>query len=149
MYGISQNPTTKNCIVVFENNCYLRNYCANCGKKYTNTQFRWCKPCQINYLKENFTSRDEKIDNLIQEMQLKINDCKDIIFEWIPYNQFNEFKEIGKGGFFGTVYLAKWKDGPLRWSFKKYEYIRNSTDKIVDLVYLNNLDITNESLNEV
>src|SRR6266498_2176294 len=90
--------------------------CEQC-KKYTNVEIKWCKLCQINYLKENFnnwTSGNEKIDNLIQEMQLKINDYKDIIFEWIPYNQFNVIK--GKGEFS----LATWKNGPLLWDKSKY-----------------------------
>ena len=53
-------------------------------------------------------SGNEKIDDFIQEMQLKISDYNDIIFEWIPYNQFDEIKEIGKGGF-ATIYSAIWK----------------------------------------
>ena len=44
-------------------------------------------------------------------MQLKIDKYSDIIFEWIPYNQFSDIKEIGRGGF-ATVYSAIWKDGP-------------------------------------
>src|SRR5437016_2546512 len=85
-------------------------YCEKCGKEYTNIikKYKWCQPCQINYLKKNFTSGNEKIDNFIQEMQLKIDEYSDIIFEWIPYNQFNKIKEIGKG--------AIWKDGPLYYS---------------------------------
>ncbi|GBB86967.1 hypothetical protein RclHR1_13410003 [Rhizophagus clarus] len=35
-----------------------------------------------------------------------------VIFEWIPYDQFVGIKEIGKGGF-STVYSAMWKDGSL------------------------------------
>ncbi|RIA85657.1 kinase-like domain-containing protein [Glomus cerebriforme] len=38
-------------------------------------------------------------------MQLKINSPFDIAFEWIPYSQFSEIIEIGKGGF-STVYSA-------------------------------------------
>ena len=41
------------------------------------------------YLKENFTywtSENKKIDNFIQEMQLKTDYY---VIEWIPYNQFN------------------------------------------------------------
>ena len=121
-------------------------YCEKCGEQYIGISNKWCKPCQINYLKENSTSGDKKIDNLIQEMQLKINDCRDIIFEWIPYNQFDGINETGN---FTISHSVIWKDGPLRWSYEKYEYTRNSADKIVDLVHLNNLDITNESLNEV
>src|SRR5215210_5765724 len=78
---------------------------------------KWCKPCQIDNLKGNFTnwtSGNEKIDGFIQEMQLKINTHKDIVFEWIPYNQFSYIKEIRRGGF-ATVYSAIWKDGPLKY----------------------------------
>jgi serine/threonine protein kinase len=35
-----------------------------------------------------------------------------MIFEWIPFDQFNDIKEIGKGGF-STVYSAIWKNGLL------------------------------------
>ena len=45
-------------------------------------------------------------------MQLKIDSLSDIVFEWIPYDQFSDIKEIGRGGF-ATVYSAIWKDGPL------------------------------------
>ena len=38
-----------------------------------------------------------KVDNLIQEMQLKIKNIRDIIFEWIPYNQFSDIEEIEIG----------------------------------------------------
>jgi hypothetical protein len=38
----------------------------------------------------------EKIDNFIKEMQLNIDDYNDIVFEWIPYNQFNGIEEIAK-----------------------------------------------------
>src|SRR5438874_13234362 len=89
--------------------------CNKCGEKYTDVVWKWCKPCQIDNLKGNFmnwTSGNEKIDGLIQEMQLKINKYRDIVFEWIPYNQFSNIKEIGKGGF-ATVYSAIWKDGKL------------------------------------
>ena len=53
--------------------------------------------------------------------QLKINHYNDIIFEWIPYNQFSDIKEIGIGGF-ATVYSAIWKDGPLKYDEDNYEY---------------------------
>jgi hypothetical protein len=61
--------------------------CEKCGEKYSNkyhASYKWCKPCQIDYLKTNFknwTSGSENIDNLIREMQLKINFPKDIVFE--------------------------------------------------------------------
>src|SRR5213082_1971754 len=62
----------------------------------------------------NWTSRNEKIDNFIQEMQLKIDKWNDLVFEWIPYNRFSDIKKTGSGGF-ATVYSAIWKDGPLNY----------------------------------
>jgi hypothetical protein len=78
MYGLSQNPDTKDYIIVLENG----KYCEMCGEIYTNLNYKWCKPCQINNLKCNFanwTSEDKIIDELIQEMQLKIKNYGDTI----------------------------------------------------------------------
>src|SRR6266487_1904886 len=102
--------------------------CKKCGKEYTDEYWKWCKPCQIDNLKGNFTnwtSGNEKIDGCIQEMQLKIDHAADIVFEWIPYNQFSNIKEIGRGGF-ATVYSANWKDGPLEFNTSSKKYIRKS-----------------------
>ena len=125
--------------------------CKKCGEEYTNKRFSWCKPCQIDNLKENFTnwtSGNEKIDELIQEMQLKIDRYNDIVFEWIPYNQFSDIKEIGRGGF-ATVYSAIWKDGPLNYDYYNQEYTRNSNFKVALKCLHNSQNITNEFLNEV
>jgi hypothetical protein len=60
----------------------------------------------------NWTSGNEKIDEFIQEKQLKIKEHDNVLFEWIPYNQFNKIKETGRNDLI-TVYSAIWKDGPL------------------------------------
>jgi hypothetical protein len=81
----------------------------------------WCKLCQINNLKNNFTnwtSGNETIDNLIQEMQLNINNQNNIV-EWILYDQFYDIKELGKDEL-TTTYLAIWKNGPLRHNYDIY-----------------------------
>ena len=39
---------------------------------------------------------NEKIDNFIQGVRLKIEFASDIVFEWILYNQFSDIKEIGR-----------------------------------------------------
>ena len=106
IYGISQNPHTKDYyIIVIHNEYDFKIYCEKCDENY---KFNgWCKPCQINGLKSktNWSSKNEKIGNIMQEMQLKIDNQTNLIYEWIPYNQFNDIKEIGKGGF-ATVYSA-------------------------------------------
>ena len=125
--------------------------CKKCGEKYASVRWKWCKPCQIDNLKGNFTnwtSGNEKIDELIQEMQLKINSYNDIVFEWIPYNQFSDIKEIGKGGF-ATVYSAIWKDGQLTYDNDNEEYTRISNQKVALKCLHYSQNITNEFLNEV
>jgi hypothetical protein len=126
---------------------YLEYYCEKCGNE---SGKMWCKQCHINQLKSNFaswTSGNEKIDDFIQKMQLKINTYDDVIFEWIPYNELVEINEINENDGFAT---AIWKEGPL--SYKRYEkkWIRKSCGKKVYLKYLHNSqDITDALLNMV
>ena len=121
-------------------------FCEKCGERCTD---QWCKSCEINELKKNFskwTSGNKKVDYLIQEMQLKINSYNDIIFEWIPYNQFNDIKEINGD----SSYSAIWKDGPLYYCFHKMEYVRKCADQKVILECLyNSQNITNDFFDEV
>jgi hypothetical protein len=79
-------------------------------------------------------------------MQLSIHNYKDVIIEWIPYDQFNDIKKLSN-----EAYSAKWKDGPLLYDdYYKDKYIRNSANKAIILKYLvNSQNITNEFLNEM
>jgi hypothetical protein len=52
-----------------------------------------------------------------------------IIVEWIPYDQFNDIKEIGKNNSI-TVYSAIWKNGPLYSVDWNNEYIRDSNKEV-------------------
>src|SRR3954452_6788441 len=84
-----------------------------------------CIQCLRNKLKSNFinwTSGNTKIDNFIQEKQLKVDSRYDIIFEWIPYNQFNNMEEMDKDGFT----TAKWENGLLHYQYYEDEWIRIS-----------------------
>src|SRR6266542_5199956 len=144
MYGITQNPDTKDYILVLQ----FGKYCLCCNKIYTNIGSKWCKPCQINNLRINFTnwtSGNEKIDEFIQKMQLKIKKPNDIIFEWIPYNQFNDINEIVKYDT-GTAYSAIWKDGPLYWCGL---YRRDSYNKVGLKCLYNSQNNINEFFNKV
>ncbi|UZO24698.1 uncharacterized protein OCT59_016993 [Rhizophagus irregularis] len=146
IYGISQNPDTKYYIMVFQNM-----HCKYCGEYLNHYRNLWCKSCQINFLKENFenftnwTSGNKKVDDFIQEMQLKINDCGDIILEWIPYNQFIDVKELGKQDF-STVYLAKWKDGPLKYNRYTARYERNLNEVFTLKCFYNSQNMIDEFL---
>ncbi len=76
-------------------------------------------------------------------MQLKIVEYNNAIFEWIPYNQFDNIKEINI-----TLHSAIWKDGPLY--YYKEKYGRKSGNGKVVLKYLyNSQNITNELLIKV
>ena len=87
------------------------------------------------------TSENEKVDNLIQEIQLSINHPFDIVFEWIPYNQFKNInKEIDKENL-TTVYSAIWKNGPL--SFENKWTRRSDTNVALKCLY-NSQNITYE-----
>ena len=127
-------------------------FCKNCSEKYTHINYKWCKPCQTDNLKENvtnWTSGNEKIDGFIQEMQLKINHRNDIVFEWIPYDQFSDIEEIGRGGF-ATVYSAIWRDGPLDYDDGTEKNLNLTPNHEVALKCLHDSqNITNEFLNEV
>jgi hypothetical protein len=82
-------------------------------------------------------------------MQLKINSPWDIVFEWIPYNQFSDIKEIGRDGF-ATVYSAIWKDGQLIYDENTEVFVKTSPNQKIALKCLHNSqNINNEFLNEV
>jgi serine/threonine protein kinase len=101
---------------------YFDKHCEKCDEWYANVKVKWCRLCQ--------SSGNEQIDDFIYEKQLTTNQ-HDIV-KWIPYNQFTDIKEIGKGGF-ATIYSAIWKN-----------------NKKIALKHLHNSqNIVNEFLNEV
>jgi hypothetical protein len=120
IYGISKNPNTNDYILVLNNS--------------------------FNIIK--WISGNKKIDDFIQEIQLKMNKRDDIIFEWIPYSQFNEIKETDKNGFM-TVYSAIWKNGPLYYIDKYNIYARDFNKKITLKCLHNTQNIIDEVLNKV
>ena len=115
IYGISQNPDTKDYIMV---------------------------------LQDIYYSGNKQIGELIQEMHLKIDDFTDIVFEWIPYNQFDNIEEVSKGDF-ATIYSATWKNGPLNYDRFHGKYTRKSDKKVALKCLHNSQNITNEFLDEV
>ncbi|UZO23266.1 uncharacterized protein OCT59_015610 [Rhizophagus irregularis] len=145
-YGISQNPDTKDYILVLHE-IYFNIYCLKCDEKYTDKIYKWCKPCQIDFLKSSFTnwtSGNKQIDDFIQKEQLKIDNSQNTVFEWIPYNQFFNIKETDIQGFITAI----WKDGPLTFNKGLSKYERKC--KTVTLKYLYNiLDILDEFLDKI
>jgi hypothetical protein len=122
---------------------YYSDYCKKCANKYNQKEYyKWCKPCYMNQLKNDFTkwtSGNEKIDGFIQKKQLELNSQYDAVFEWIPYNKFIIVEELGDN----CLTTAIWKDGPL------YRNSRNGYKRVC-LKYLHNSqDINDEFLTEV
>jgi serine/threonine protein kinase len=120
--------------MVFHNNKMIEIY-----EKYTKKFF-------INWF-YNLPS-NEKIIDFIQQMQLKINYYYDIVFEWIPYNQFDDIEEIGKGGF-ATVYSAIWEDGPLYFDDNNKKWTRETNKKVALKCLNSSRNINERFLNEV
>ncbi|GBC39349.2 kinase-like domain-containing protein [Rhizophagus irregularis DAOM 181602=DAOM 197198] len=122
--------------------------CDQCGRYM---HLEWCRSCQIDNLRNNFTNPNGNkiVDDLIQEMQSKIESPWNIIFEWIPYNQFNDIKELNKDNIV-TVLSATWKDGPIEYNDNKKIYERNPNKKVtLKCLFNNSQNISNEFLNEV
>ena len=72
-----------------------------------------------------------------------------MVFEWIPYNQFSDIKEISRGGF-ATVYSAIWKGGPLEYYSSISEEYKRKSDYTISLKCLHNSSQNiNEFLNKV
>jgi hypothetical protein len=116
---------------------------------YKDTRYKWCNPCQLNNLKQDFTnwtSGNKIIDKVIQDMQLKIEKYNNKVVEWIPYNHLNNMKVIVQGYFF-TLYSANWMNGLLGYDYCKWK--RKPNTKVI-LKYLHNSQvITDYFLNEV
>jgi hypothetical protein len=121
LYGISQNPDTNDYILVQNNTMNLINW----------------------------TSGNVKIDDFIQKKQSIIKKYNDVVFEWIPYNQFNEIKKTGRSDLI-TAYSAIWKDGPLykkdKWSTN---YARNSNKEVALKCLHNSKDLIEFVIDEV
>jgi hypothetical protein len=100
-------------------------------------------------LVQNWASGNAKIDDFIQEKQSKIKDHNDIVFEWIPYSQFNVIKKTGSSDLI-TVYSAIWKDGPLykkdRWDT---DYTRDSNKEVALKCLHNSKDSIESIINKV
>ncbi|RHZ84518.1 hypothetical protein Glove_80g28 [Diversispora epigaea] len=120
--------------------------CSECNKEYKG---HWCKPCNSTRFKNDFdkwTSGNDTINKFIQDIQLKA-DYRTLI-EWIPYNRFQDIKQIAKGGY-GTIYYSIWVDGKIRdWDIENQQWERWGQLEVVlkkfnDIVYINE-DFLNE-----
>ncbi|RHZ76571.1 hypothetical protein Glove_196g20 [Diversispora epigaea] len=106
--------------------------CPECNQEYTNTVWKWCKPCNSKHFQNDFnnwTSGNDKIDKFIKDAQLNTNSYLDVI-EWIPYDRFKDVKQIGKGGF-GTIHYARYYQGEV--ALKKFDNFVNFNDVLNEM----------------
>ncbi|RHZ56978.1 hypothetical protein Glove_395g19 [Diversispora epigaea] len=119
-----------------------REICPECNLKYDG---KWCVPCNLKHFKDDFinwTSGNDKIDKFIQNVQLISNSSYDVI-EWIPYDRFNDVKQIGRGGF-GTIHYARWIDGVIdEWDIENQQWKRWKLGEEVALKTFHNLNLNN------
>src|SRR5437763_3007938 len=84
--------------------------------------YPWCKECVPSCLIEGWTSGNSEIDNFIKDTIYNAENCYNrdtgkyhpLFLEWVPFDRFEDIKQIGKGGF-AKVYSAKWIDGKAKY----------------------------------
>ncbi|GBC14266.2 kinase-like domain-containing protein [Rhizophagus irregularis DAOM 181602=DAOM 197198] len=98
--------------------------CNECKQPYID--YQWCQQCNTRRLQQDFsnwTSKNEFIDEFIQEAQLNARNSYEIL-EWIPYNRLSNINYYDKGGF-SEIHKAIWSDGPIySWNFDKQKWKR-------------------------
>jgi hypothetical protein len=119
-YGITQDPETKNYMLVLNNKCKK---CHNiCNAIYFQQQFI------------DWSSGNNDIDKSIQDSQLLAHKDVSNVLEWIPYDRFYDIKYIAKG-----KYEASWIDGNIIcWNSSKNQNWKRHGDEDVILKSLNN-----------
>ncbi|CAG8664438.1 24400_t:CDS:2 [Gigaspora margarita] len=109
-FGITQNSLDGKYNLILPT---LLRKCYMCEKNLFELGFEhYCPYCQYEVFKEKFndwTSGNEKIDNIIRNSQLYAED-DGLAMEWVPFTKFTNIEKIKDGGF-GSVYKAKRKDG--------------------------------------
>ena len=80
----------------------------------------WCKECVPRCIIEGWTSENHVIDEFIKDTIYtakyvtyangSIRNYNPLFLEWVPFDRFEDIKQIGEGGF-AKVYSATWIDG--------------------------------------
>ena len=123
--------------------------CSDCNQP--KTEWNWCQHCNSKRFQQNFdkwTSGNDTIDKFIQDAQLNADNNLKVI-EWIPYDIFQDIKQIAKGGY-STIYYAKWVGGYIKnWDIKDQRWIREDNYEVALKKFDSIVDINEDFLNEV
>jgi hypothetical protein len=88
--------------------------CGECNEP--GTGFCWCQHCNAKRFKKNFkhwTSRNENIDELIQQSQLNALHAFKCL-KWIPFEKFENANYLTRGDF-SKIYMAGRPEGNLEY----------------------------------
>uniref|UniRef100_U9SSN3 Uncharacterized protein n=1 Tax=Rhizophagus irregularis (strain DAOM 181602 / DAOM 197198 / MUCL 43194) TaxID=747089 RepID=U9SSN3_RHIID len=132
IYGITQDPETKDYMMVLDGKCKKCNYA--------------CYSIHFQQNFSNWTSDNDDIDKFIQDIQLSTHDNDlEKALEWISYDKLYNIKYIAE-----NEYKANWIDGNINdWDSKNQNWKRGQ-NIIVVLKKLNNAkDIKSLFINEV
>ncbi|CAB5313527.1 unnamed protein product [Rhizophagus irregularis] len=126
-YGMTQDPETKNYMMV------LNNICEKCDEICNSIYF------QRNF--KNWTSNNDDVDKFIQDTQLSAHYDVKKALEWIPYDRLYDIKYITKDKF-GEIYIANWIDGNItnylhKWDFENQNWERENQNMFVNFKSLN------------
>ncbi|GBC12267.2 kinase-like domain-containing protein [Rhizophagus irregularis DAOM 181602=DAOM 197198] len=162
IYGISQNPDTKDYIII------LCGFCENCDGSliynFNKKKGIYERSSNKEVILKCLNNSQSVINDLLNEVKaypIKRSEYKYDIpkicgisqnpntSEYIiVFKDGHYCKNCGKGGF-ATVYLAIWKDGPLDYQFDDNKHIRTPNREVALKCLHNSQNITNEFLNEV
>ena len=133
-------------IIEPENKIY--NECNECHmrRRPSKENHQICIICyQANLLYK--PSGNKIIDDFINYTQINFVQ-ESSRMKFIPYDQFKDIEQIGKGGF-SEIYKATWINGPPYWNEEKEDF-EYKDSIMVALKQLNNSkNITSKELNEV
>ncbi|RGB32983.1 kinase-like domain-containing protein [Rhizophagus diaphanus] len=129
----------------------------NCYKPESSPYTLWCEECAPNCIIEGWSSGnndvDEFIKNTIYDARKDYHDGNDfypLFLEWVPFDRFEDIKQIGEGGF-AKVYSAIWIDGKAKyfkqnngnWKKREPEPIKVALKKLNES-YIISADYSNE-----
>ena len=78
----------------------------NCYQPYATGKY-WCKECVPSCIIEGWTSGNSEIDKFIKDTIYNAKEYGYPLFlEWVPFDRFEDIKQIGEGGF-AKVYSAR------------------------------------------
>ncbi len=124
-YGITQDPVSKNFIIV------MNNY-------------------PLDDLIDNllYKSGNKVVDDFIRHTLINSN-LEARIMEFVPYDQFKDIEFIAEGGF-SEIYRATWIGGNIqKWNKKEINFKRSDAITVVLKRLINSKNITSKELNEV